>query len=320
MPLSLEEYADELSDRKDLIWPKPPKPEPVSAKSGLKRLPEVRCVLWNVYGTFLNIFSGEILFEHPKELVMSFALDKTIKEFNMWTFMSRRPGEPSAQMKVLYDQVIAFDMVGIGSVKGEKYPEKPSEKIWETIIKNKLKSDYHFDAGKFGPLPEYAKKVAYFFHASLQGTAPHEGAVEAARTLSELGIRQGYLTDGQCFTWAQVRRGVLSEQPGLDPDVLFDRKLRVVSVDVGAKKPSERIFQRAREGLASAGLDPTQVLYVSNKLETDLAPAKKIGMRTALYVGDKSTLQARPEQLKDQNLKPDLLLTRLDELPRVFAG
>ena len=26
------------------------------------------------------------------------------------------------------------------------------------------------------------------------------------------------------------------------------------------------------------------------------------------------------EQLKDPNLKPDLLLTRLDELPRVFAG
>ena len=94
----------------------------------------------------------------------------------------------------------------------------------------------------------------------------------------------------------------------------------MVSVEAGAKKPSERIFQRARECLASAGLDPTQVLYVSNKLETDLAPAKKIGMRTALFVGDKSTLQARPEQLKDQNLKPDLLLTRLDELPRAFAG
>jgi hypothetical protein len=55
-------------------------------------------------------------------------------------------------------------------------------------------------------------------------------------------------------------------------------------------------------------------------LETDLAGAKKMGMRTALFVGDKSTLQARPEQLKDPNLKPDLLLTRLDELPRVFAG
>ena len=320
MPLSLEAYTDELAGRKDLIWPKPPKAEPANARPGIRHLPEVRCVLWNVYGTFLNIFQGEILFEHPKEIVMSFALEKTIQEFNMWTSMSRRPGLPSVQMKVLYDQVIAFDMVGIGSVSGEKYPERPAEKIWEILIKNKLKSDYHFDVSKYGQLPDYAKKIAYFFHASLQGTCPHEGAVEAIRSISDLGLRQGILTDGQCFTWAQVRRGILEENPTLDPDLFFDRKLRIISSDVGAKKPSERIFKRAKEALASTGLQPSQVLFVSNKLEKDLGPAKKMGMRTALFVGDKSTLQARPEQLKDPHMNPDLLLTRLDELHLAFAG
>ncbi len=320
MSLSLEGYADDLAGRKDLIWPKPPKAEPANARPGIRPLPEVRCVLWNVYGTFLNIFQGEILFEHPKEIVMSFALDKTIQEFNMWASMSRRPGLPSVQMKVLYDQVIAFDMVGIGSISGERFPERPAEKIWEIVVKTKLKPDYHYDVSKFGPLGEYAKKIAYFFHASLQGTAPHEGAVEAVRALSDRGMRQGFLTDGQCFTWAQLRRAILADHPGLDPDLFFDKKLRILSSDVGAKKPSERIFQRTKEALAATGLQPSQVLYVSNRLEKDLAPAKKMGMKTALYVGDKSTMQARPEQLKDPHMSPDLLLTRLDQLPLALEG
>ncbi len=320
MPLSLEDYADELAGRKDLIWPKPPKAEPANARHGIRHLPEVRLVLWNIYGTFLHIFQGELLFEHPKEMVMSFALDKTIQEFNMWTSMSRRPGLPSVHAKVLYDQVIAFDMVGIGSASGERFPERPSEKIWEFFVKNKLKPDYHYDVSKFGQLGEYAKKIAYFFHASLQGTAPHEGAVQAVTALSDLGIRQGFLTDGQCFTWAQIRRAVLGDHPGLDPDLFFDKKLRILSYDVGAKKPSDRIFSRTKEALATAGLQPSQVLYVSNRLDKDLGPAKKMGMRTALYVGDKSTLEAKPEQLKNPLSSPDLLLTRLEQLPLAFEG
>src|SRR5205823_5910163 len=62
MPLSLEQYAAWL-DKRDLHWPAPPAPDPVKAKPHLVRLPEVRAVLWNVYGTLLNIAGGELWFE-----------------------------------------------------------------------------------------------------------------------------------------------------------------------------------------------------------------------------------------------------------------
>src|SRR5947209_15004033 len=93
MPLTLEQYATYL-DGRDLPWPAPPAIKPKKAVPHLKRLPEVRAVLWNVYGTLLAIpTAGELLFEQPQKFVMDVALEKTIAEFKMWGWMSRKPGE-----------------------------------------------------------------------------------------------------------------------------------------------------------------------------------------------------------------------------------
>ena len=92
MPLSLEQYATWLDGRHDLHWPAAPIPEPPKARPHLKRLRNVRAVLWNVYGTLLAIPFGELVFEHPTEYVMTMALEKTITEFKMWASMSRKPG------------------------------------------------------------------------------------------------------------------------------------------------------------------------------------------------------------------------------------
>jgi hypothetical protein len=43
-------------------------------------------------------------------------------------------------------------------------------------------------------------------------------------------------------------------------------------------------------------------------------------MRTALFAGDKASLQATPEQLKDPASRPDVLLTALDQILEVVPG
>ena len=82
MALSLEQYATYLDSREDLPWPVPPQATPVKARPHLTRLPQVRAVLWNVYGTLLSIPQGDLLFEHPQPFIMSNALEKTIQEFH----------------------------------------------------------------------------------------------------------------------------------------------------------------------------------------------------------------------------------------------
>lgn len=311
MPLTLEQYATYL-DTRGLPWPAPPKVEPANAKPHLKRLPGVKVVLWNVYGTLLAIPFGELLFEHPTPLIMDVALDKTIEEFKMWGSMSRKPGAPAEYMRHIYSQeLLKHRAAGSG---GERYPEIHAERIWEAIIKKLFQKDYQFDAGFYGSINEYSRKVAYFFHASLQGVGPQPHAADTVQALAEAGIQQGLLADAQIFTSVQLGRALRSQKPAIQPDSIFNPALRSLSHEVGARKPSETLMRHAVAALASQGIKPDEALHVGSRITRDIVPARRVGMRTCLYAGDKASLEATPEMLRDPAQRPDVLVTDLSQV------
>lgn len=313
--MSLEQYAEYL-DTRELIWPAPPKPKPPKAKPKLAVMPHVRVVTWNLYGTLLNIFDGQLLFEHPQKFVMDIALDKTVQEFKMWGSMSRKPGQPSEYMGEIYRRVLTeLRMVPSPT---EKYPEVQSERIWEEVVKKLQKKDYKYDVGFFGSVTELSRKIAYFFHASLQGTGCYDGAAQALEAVKQAGRKQGLIADAQSFSFVQLKRGLAKQNSG-DIDLLIDRDLRAFSCDVGGKKPSERLFKQMLTQLASQGIAPAQVLHVGSRLLLDLAPAKKLSMRTALFAGDKGSVDATPEQLKNPATRPDAMLTALPQIVELLS-
>src|SRR5688572_3892307 len=159
MPLSLEQYATYL-DTRGLPWPAAPPPAAPRVKPHLPHLDGVRAVLWTVYGTLLAIPEGDLKFEVENDLVMNVALDKTIHEFKMWGSMSRKPGQPAEYMREIYKKALDEQRLAPAA---DKYPEILSEKIWEGIIKKLFQKEYQFDAGFYGSLNDYARKVAYFF-------------------------------------------------------------------------------------------------------------------------------------------------------------
>jgi hypothetical protein len=169
MALTLEQYADQLAERPDLNWPEPPEIDPPKAKPHLKSLPGIRAVTWNVYGTLLVIPSGELYFEHPNKFIMDVALDKTIQEYKMWKAMTRKPGAPSEYMRVIYQNAMA-DLKLKPAPTGEKHGAIASEHIWEAIVKKLATNEYTFNLSVYGSIDVYSQKIAYFFHASLQGT------------------------------------------------------------------------------------------------------------------------------------------------------
>jgi hypothetical protein len=317
MPLSLEQYATWL-EGKNLPWPAPPVPDRIKAKPHLDRLPEVRAVLWNAYGTLLAIPLGELVFEHPQPFVMQMALEKTIAEFKMWGSMSRKPGAPSEYMGHLYRTQL--DEQRLAPSLGEKYPEIIAERVWEGLIKKLLQKDYKFDARFYGSLNEYAKKVAYFFHASLQGTAAYTGADRALQAVAAAGLAQGLCGDGQCFTPVQLQRGLDALTGGaLRLDDVVPPQFQVLSCDVRGKKPSDRLFRVALDKLAAKGIAAAEVLHVGSRIEKDLLPAKRLGLRTALFAGDRTSLAATAEQVKDPATRPDVLLTELGQIAEVIG-
>lgn len=314
MALTLEEYATQLHKR-DLPWPAPPEVQPPKAKPFLTHLPEIRAVTWNVYGTLLAITGGELLFEHPNAFIMDMALDKTIQEFKMWASMTRKAGKPSEYMRQIY-----VDLVRNQSLGATKHPEKSVDRIWEAIVKKLLQKDYKFDAAFYGALNEFSGKIAYFFHASLQGTACYEDAAQTLADLAEKGVAQALVDDGQCFTEVQLQRGLQRQDEDFNLDNVIESEMRFLSFKVGVKKPSETLFRKALDALNERDITPQQVLHVGSRVEKDIIPAKKLGMRTALFAGDSASLQATPDQLKTAASRPDVLLTRLDQIIEVVAG
>lgn len=315
MAMTLEQYATWL-DGRDLPWPVPPEVDHPRAKPHLIKLPEVRVVLWNAYGTLLSIGASELWFEHPKPVLMNMVLEKTIQEFKMWASMSRKPGQPSEYMSHIYGNVLLEQKAF--PANGERFPEVCSDKIWEMILKKLLQKDYKFDTGFYGSLNEYSQKVAYFFHASLQGAVCYPGVAIALNHCHQQGIKQGILADGQCFTMLQLQRA-LSAQAGLLVANFFPSERVSLSYQVKGRKPSERLMRAAVQPLLDQGLEPSEILHVGSRINQDIVPAKRLGLRTGLFAGDRASLLVTPEQLKEPASRPDILLTELPQLTEVVG-
>jgi FMN phosphatase YigB (HAD superfamily) len=316
MALTLHQYADYLDARK-LPWPAPPKFEPPEAQPHLTRLPAVRAVTWSIYGTLLAITGGELLFEHPDSFVMEIALDKTIQEFKMWGSMSRKPGQPADYLKQIYSTLLIEQRAQ--PARGEKYPEIQSDRLWEGLIKKLLQKDYHFDAAFFGSLNEFSRKVAFFFHSSMQGTACFPRAADALCHVKKAGLAQGLIADAQCFTALQLSRGLEQQIPGIGLEDLVDKDLRAYSYEVRARKPSERLFRPALAALAERGIAPNQVLHVGSRPIHDLVPARRLGMRTAWFAGDPAAQPPDRAGPKAALSRPDVVLTELEQIAEVVG-
>jgi FMN phosphatase YigB (HAD superfamily) len=317
MALSLEQYAANYLPTRGLPWPVAPKIEPKKkAHAHVAPMP-IKAVFWTAYGTLLNVLQGELLFEHPQEFVTDNALDKTIKEFNMWNSMSRKPGAPAEQLKDYFTKALTtLKMIGHGA---EKNPEVQAEKVWDDIVKKLLQKEYKFDVNLYGAMNEFTKKIAYFYHASIQGAAAYPGAADAVRLLADRGVVSGLLADGQCFTPAQIHKAFREDDPSFDVNAYFPANVRVLSCDKLARKPSDTILKAAVAAAAARGWKPEQVLHVGSNVVRDIAPAKRHGFRTALFAGDKNSLVATADHLKEPEFRPDALLTELPQVLDIVA-
>ena len=313
MAKTLSEYLDLLDERKDLIFPKAPRPKPIKATPSIKPLPDTKVVLWSVYGTLLAIDSGRLLHQHPQELRMQIALQKTIEEFKMWFNMSRKPGQPWVYMLQQYDSIVEEQRMISTTQKGDTR-EVDSAVVWAKLIERLERNEYTWDESLYGGREALAAKIAYFFHAMLQGTEAFEGAAETLARLPQAGIRQGLLDDVQQFTLAQLVRAMRKQGGEGNLAALFSPELSGLSYQLQVRKPSPSLYATVAAKCAARGFEPGQVLYLTNRLTDDLGMAKQVGFKTGLMVVDESCTALSAADLKNPEYRPDRLLTDLRQV------
>ena len=319
MPKTLMEYAEWLAQRDNLIWPAAPPRVPRKAIPSIKRLPGIKAVTWNVYGTLLRITDGDLLMLPAQQIRMQVALEKTIQEFNMWQSMTRKAGNPWEHLLTQYKDVLEEMQLTVPAKKGD-VGQVSSTKLWRKLISRLEQKEYQYDVEFYGDADEFAEKVAFFFHSCLQGVAAMDSAALVVKAVAEAGIVQGILSDGQSFTLTQLLRAFQGTTKLPPLGRLFAAGCVVLSCDVGVKKPSRTLFATATEAFARQGLEPAEVLYVSNRWPEDLTVAKQLGFRTALFAGDKNSVQANAEELLTSELRPDRLLTELTQIRNLLEA
>jgi len=313
MAKTLSEYLDLLDERSNLIFPKAPRPRPIKATPSIKPLPDTKVVLWSVYGTLLSIDSGRLLHQHPQELRMQIALQKTIEEFKMWYSMSRKPGQPWEYMLQQYNGLVEDQRIAATARKGDTR-EIDSTVVWAKLIERLQRNDYNWDESTYGGIEHLAAKVAYFFHAMLQGTEAFEGCAETLARLGQAGIRQGLLDDAQQFTLVQLVRAMRKQGGEGNLAALFSPELSGLSHQLEIRKPSPSLYSTVAARCESRGFEPGQVLYLTNRLTDDLGMAKQVGFRTGLLVVDESCTTLSSADLKNPEYRPDRLLTDLRQV------
>jgi ribonucleotide monophosphatase NagD (HAD superfamily) len=170
-----------------------------------------------------------------------------------------------------------------------------------------------------GSLNEFSRKVAYFFHSSLQGTACYEGAAAALKSVKSEGLAQGILGNAQSFSLVQLDRALARQDPRCSSQKLFDSSLNALSFELHARLPSERLFRHTLSAASAMGLQAAEILHVGSRISQDVAPAKRLGFKTGLFAGDRASLEATAEQLKDPLTRPDVLLTELTQIADVIG-
>lgn len=314
MSKTLEEYADWLVER-NFNWPASPTAAPVKAIPYLKPLPEVRAVTWAIYGTVLLITDGRLVLTRSDPAKLSGAFEKTLQEFQ-FSEHGAKPFNAADLLKKYMAQISAKQLAN--PEKPDVVPEADAAAVWKTLLEGLGVKSEQYDADIFGDLDELSEKVAFYFESSLQGTVGSPNALSTLRAVVNGGFMQGIIGDGQIFTLTQVLRGLRAEGDLDRIRDLFDPMCVTLSFREGVRLPSKSLFAAAVEKFRRQGMAPKEVLHISSRVGDDLAIAKKLGFRTALFTGDKSSLQATSADLKDPALKPDRILTDLGQVLQIL--
>jgi putative hydrolase of the HAD superfamily len=118
---------------------------------------------------------------------------------------------------------------------------------------------------------------------------------------------------------AGFKIGIVANQPAsvvesLKSDQIYDLiDFLGVSAIVGFEKPDKKIFELAISKLA---LPANQIIHVGNRIDTDVIPAKSLGMRTVWVRRGEANPDPTPADLS----QADLTVLDLTQLPKLIAN
>lgn len=280
----------------------PLRPEPTGYPEDLRRLDNVRAVLFDVYGTLLVSGSGDISVARPRANAP--ALEDSLAAAGFAV-----TGEAGERGVRLFLQKIR-EAHEQRRQEGVEYPEVEVRDIWRDVLSDLIEAG--LARGK--PGPARVARLAVEYECRTNPIWPMPSAGETLMALHHRGKTLGIVSNAQFYTTLGIEAllGATPEARG------FEQSLCAWSYQLLEAKPSVRLFQSPLARLAERyGIMPGDVLYVGNDMLNDIMPAVQAGCKTALFAGDRRSLRLREDDPRCADIRPDAVVTDLRQLARV---
>ena len=265
---------------------RPLKPIPTSISPAGDLTHDVRCILFDIYGTLFISGSGDISLakqhspklEEIELLLATYEIDKSPR-----VLLDELHLAIEARHAELHD-------------KGIEFPEVKIDRIWQQVLPavdqrriRQFAAEFELISNPVYPMPNLSNLLS---------------------TCRQQGILMGIISNAQFYTPCLFNWFLDSDPQGLgfSPDLIFYSYLFAMA------KPSPAIFKMSAEKLNGKEIQPASVLYIGNDMLNDIYPARIIGFKTALFAGDQRSLRLRTADPRCRNLTPDLVVTDLGQL------
>ncbi len=299
MPLTPDLKADLV--RRIREQSSPLDPRPTGLIPSCPRIPRIRAILFDVYGTLMISAAGDV------GTTITQSRNAHVEDALRAVGLTPVPGAGAAALRSYHESIRSeHDSRRKDSAL---QPEVNIVEIWRRVMNRLLQEGY-----ASGPLPDESLYIlAVEFELRQNPVWMMPGAVSVLRELRDRGLLLGLVSNAQFFTPLMIE--ALS---GLSLDELgFAADLHLWSWEQGEAKPSPTLWQRATRRLsAHHGIPPSAVLAVGNDGANDIAAPASLGCHTALFAGDARSL--RNTETQDGASAADVVLTDLRQLTGVL--
>lgn len=291
---------DELADiLRRLASPR--EPLPTDAVPRLTRLPAVRAVLFDIYGTLLVSGSGDIGVSAATD--SADALDAALAATGLATDQPAGPAAVDAFRQAIRDE---HDRL---RARGNDTPEVDIRDIWRNVLADLAAEGLARPTDRQDRL----EALAVQYEARVNPTWPMPGLADTLAVLQQR-FPLGIVSNAQCFT--PLLFDALADA-SLD-ELGFDPELRAYSYRHLAAKPGLEMFRTVLDELHRRGIASAETVYVGNDMLNDVFTADRAGLKTVLFAGDRRSLRLRSDEPRCQDLQPSAVVTELTQLPELL--
>ena len=271
------------------IHPLKPIPTSISPAGGL--IHDIKCILFDIYGTLFISASGDISLAEQNSPQM--------EDINLLLARYKIEKSPPALLDELH-HAIEVRHAELHA-KGTEFPEVKIDRIWQQVLPAVDQRRIRQFAAEF----ELISNPVY----------PMPNLSDLLSTCRQHGLLMGIISNAQFYTPCLFNWFLDSDPQGLgfSPDLIF------YSYIFAMAKPSPALFKMAAEKLKEKTIPPAAILYIGNDMLNDIYPAQRTGFKTALFAGDERSLRLRTADPRCRNLTPDLVITDLGQLIRMVA-